>query len=49
VDFAINRKCHDFRYVIDETLLKQKLEWEPVMNFTEGMKTLMMLSDEEQQ
>jgi dTDP-glucose 4,6-dehydratase len=49
ISFVTDRKGHDFRYAIDGSLLKQKLNWEPVMDFREGMKTLMMLLDEEQQ
>jgi len=38
ITYVTDRKGHDFRYAIDATKLKDKLQWEPKANFEEALK-----------
>ena len=38
ITFVKDRKGHDYRYAIDSTKLKEELEWEPSLQFEEGIE-----------
>ena len=38
IEYVADRKGHDLRYAIDFTKAKAELEWEPKINFTNGLK-----------
>jgi dTDP-glucose 4,6-dehydratase len=49
IEYVTDRKGHDMRYAIDFSKLKNKLGWEPVVTFEEGMKeTIQWYKDNEQ-
>ena len=38
ISFVKDRVGHDFRYAIDSTKIKEKLNWKPLTKITDGMK-----------
>ncbi|MFA6551257.1 MAG: dTDP-glucose 4,6-dehydratase [Patescibacteria group bacterium] len=38
IEYVTDRKGHDFRYAIDDSKIRAELEWEPRVNFDEGLK-----------
>jgi len=38
IEYVEDRKGHDLRYAMDYTKIKNELDWEPKMNFDEGLK-----------
>lgn len=38
ISFVTDRKGHDFRYAIDNTLIGLKLNWRPAVSFEEGLE-----------
>ena len=38
IQYVTDRQGHDLRYAIDSTKLKQKLNWQPSLQFEEGLK-----------
>ena len=37
IEYAEDRKGHDFRYAIDDSKLRNELGWQPQVNFAEGL------------
>jgi len=37
IEYAEDRKGHDFRYAIDDSKLRSELGWQPQVNFAEGL------------
>jgi len=38
IEYVEDRKGHDFRYAINSSKIKKELNWEPQVNFEEGLK-----------
>ncbi len=38
IEYVKDRAGHDFRYAIDNTKMKEELDWEPKVSFDQGMK-----------
>ena len=40
IEFVMNRLGHDWRYAVDDSKIKNELNWLPIVNFEEGLKEL---------
>ena len=38
ISFVQDRPGHDFRYSINQTKIKEELDWEPIETFNSGLK-----------
>ncbi len=39
IEFVKDRKAHDFRYSLDWSKIKNELEYQPVINIEEGIRS----------
>jgi len=39
IEFVADRPGHDFRYAVDSGKLRSELDWEPKVNFSEGLES----------
>ena len=40
IEFVMNRLGHDWRYAVNDSKIKNELNWFPIVNFEEGLKEL---------
>lgn len=48
IEFVADRKGHDLRYAIDFSKIKNELDWEPKIDFEEGMRKMVKWYQENQ-